>query len=157
MYVHKVNDHEVLFDSEEDYDLVTCLPGRKCIRRKIYVDDSSSKPYARVSFSGKDIRIHHILQGHPVNGRMVDHFNGNSLDNRRVNLRIVTRSENGYNKPSRSNSRWITKQKNGKYQVCFRVGLGTFETLEKAQEVVRDFLKEKNIKIYRDFYEGYND
>lgn len=154
VFVHKVKDFEVIFDSEKEYDLVTILKGRKTKRRKIYIDESiKNKPYAKVSFQGECIKIHHILSGCPLNKRMTDHFNGNSLDNRRENLRTVTRSENGYNKPSRTNHRWITKQKNGKYQVCFRIGLGTFLTLEEAQNRVRTFLKENKIEIYKDFYE----
>jgi HNH endonuclease len=153
MFIHKVREHEVIFDSEADYDLVTCLGGRKPGRRKIYVDKSrKNKPYARVSFNGKDIRVHHLLVGMPQDGKMVDHFNGNSLDNRRNNLRHVTRSENGYNKPSQTNHRWITKQKNGRFQVCFRIGLGTFDTLEKARDKVRSFINQNEIKIYKDFY-----
>lgn len=158
MFIHKVGDSEVIFDSEADYDFVTLLGGRKPGRRKIYVDKSiKNKPYARVSFEGKDLRIHHMLAGKPAQGKMIDHFNGNSLDNRRSNLREVTRSENGYNKPSKTNHRWITKQKNGKFQVCFRIGLGTYSTLEEAQKVVRGFLTENNIKIYKDFYDGTSD
>jgi hypothetical protein len=154
MYIHKVSEYEVIFDSESDYNLVTCLRGKKPGRRKICIDKSiKNKPYAELSFEGKDVRIHHILVGFPLKGKMVDHFNGNSLDNRRENLRVVTRSENGYNKPSKTNHRWITKQKNGRFQVCFRIGLGTYLSLEEAQEVVRNFLNNNKIKIYKDFYE----
>ncbi len=154
MYTHLVGEYEVLFDSEADYDLVTLLGGKKPKRRKIYIDKSvKNKPYARVSFNGKDVRIHHLIVGMPEKGKMIDHFNGNSLDNRRCNLRHVTRSENGYNKPSKTGTRWITKQKNGRFQVCVRIGLGTYSTLEEAKNRVSQFLKEKGIKIYKDFYE----
>lgn len=153
MYIHKVGEDEVIFDSEADYDLVTCLGGRKPKRRKIYIDRSvNNRPYARVSCNGRDIRVHQLIAGKAKNGKMIDHFNGNSLDNRRSNLRHVTRSENGYNKPSKTQSRWITKQKNGRFQVCVRIGLGTYSTLEEAKQKVADFLEEKGIKIYKDFY-----
>lgn len=159
MYIHKIGEDEVIFDSEEQYKLVTCLGGRKLNQRKIWIDKSNTttKYYAMLSYMGKNIRVHHIIAGHPINGHLVDHFNGNSLDNRTCNLRVVTRSINGYNKASKTNMRWITPQKNGRFQVCFRIGLGTYPTLEKAQERVRKFLEENNIEIYKDFYEGTSD
>lgn len=154
MYILKIGQYEVIFDSEKDYDLVTLHKLKKSKRRKIWVDDNiKNKPYALISYNGKNVRVHHILAGYPLNKRMVDHFNGNSLDNRRDNLRVVTRSENGYNKPSRNNHRWITKQKSGRYTVTVRWGLGTFDDIEDAKKAVEKFLKEKEIKIFKGFYE----
>lgn len=56
---------------------------------------------------GKKVRIylHRWILDAP-NGAQVDHINGNGLDNRRANLRIVTPSENllNQNRPTRSSS-----------------------------------------------------
>lgn len=41
--------------------------------------------------------MHHMVLA-PGPGEMVDHINGNKLDNRRCNLRIATRSQNGLNR-----------------------------------------------------------
>lgn len=43
------------------------------------------------------IFIHHAIMGRPINGMFIDHINGNRLDNRRENLRIVSRRENSQN------------------------------------------------------------
>lgn len=43
------------------------------------------------------IHMHRFLLGAPT-GMDVDHVNGNTLDNRRANLRLVTRSENAQNR-----------------------------------------------------------
>lgn len=50
--------------------------------------------------SGKqcDIRLHRALLGLPIDDpRFVDHINGDGLDNRRKNLRVVTRRQNSFN------------------------------------------------------------
>lgn len=47
--------------------------------------------------------MHRQLLNFPENG-VVDHTNMNGLDNRRSNLRIVTKSQNGANSPAKSRS-----------------------------------------------------
>lgn len=45
----------------------------------------------------KHILMHRMIMNVNDSTQEVDHINGNRLDNRKVNLRIVTRSENGRN------------------------------------------------------------
>jgi len=45
----------------------------------------------------KAVRMHRVVLGAPEN-RFVDHINHNGLDNRRVNLRLVTMQQNIWNK-----------------------------------------------------------
>ncbi len=44
------------------------------------------------------IRAHHLVIGQPVPPLVTDHINGDGLDNRRSNLRVVTRSQNAQNR-----------------------------------------------------------
>ncbi len=60
--------------------------------------------YARTSFyiGGPghrqiSILLHHAIVGRPLYGRLVDHINGDTLDNRRENLRFVTARQNQAN------------------------------------------------------------
>jgi hypothetical protein len=64
--------------------------------------ESRSTAYAvRNSQNGnkKHIRMHRVILGAAENG-LVDHVDGNGLNNRRDNLRLATRSENQRNRPA---------------------------------------------------------
>jgi len=45
----------------------------------------------------RHIFMHHQIIGKPKKGMVLDHINGDTLDNRRANLRFVTPSQNIYN------------------------------------------------------------
>lgn len=57
----------------------------------------SKWPYAVRSIRGRPFSLHRQLMGAPQN-REVDHINGDTLDNRRKNLRICSHKENLRNK-----------------------------------------------------------
>lgn len=81
---------EVALVDDEDYEYLSKMKWH------------SSKGYAistqRDMTSGKQIKIKmHRLIMNPSKGLLVDHINGNRLDNRRENLRIVTSHQNAFN------------------------------------------------------------
>lgn len=98
--------------------------------------------YARRIDGGKLVLMHRFIMNAPDDAE-VDHINGNRLDNRRANLRIVTAAQNQWNRGRPANNtsgckgvtkhkgRWVARiQYNG-----LRKHLGAFVSLEEAYEV----------------------
>lgn len=92
--------------------------------------------------TGSMTLLHRLLLGLPKGEGIVDHINRNPLDNRRSNLRLSSKSENGINRTAQSNSTtgfkgisW-SKQKNKWRAYATRKGkqyhLGFYATLEEA-------------------------
>lgn len=79
---------------EADLPLLThhkWWPAKIKKRHKEYV-------YASTRINGKSVRMHRLLMGlEPGNNMVVDHIDGDTLNNSRTNLRICTRSENSHN------------------------------------------------------------
>lgn len=66
---------------------------------------SDTKIYARAKVSGRQVFMHRLILGlWSGDSRVVDHINGDSLDNRRTNLRVVTAAGNAQNQGSRGGS-----------------------------------------------------
>jgi hypothetical protein len=108
------------------------------------VGGSGTKCYA-VRHQGTGIKkrkmvlMHRIITNTP-DGMECDHINGNSLDNRRENLRICTHMENIRNRPLSKNNTTGYKgvvSRRGRYMVTIRLDykriyLGDFDTAEEA-------------------------
>jgi len=106
------------------------------------------------------------MSGHPVpKGFLVDHINGDKLDNRRENLRLATKADNEANKRKRrtqggsgsptSRYKGVTRIKDGRkkrwratitYQKK-QIKLGTYYTEREAAEAYNEAAKE----YYKEF------
>lgn len=113
------------------------------LSRSWYRVKSRGTHYAK---TGKNERMHRLLLGVTEKSKIIDHINGNGLDNRRANLRVVNVAENVAN---RQKSRIGNKcpgvyQRNGKWLARVTVDykpnrLGLFETESEAIAAVNVF------------------
>lgn len=58
----------------------------------------NSNGYLRSSMSNVNVLAHHFVIGEPINKLEIDHIDNDKKNNMTDNLRIVTRSENNFNK-----------------------------------------------------------
>lgn len=64
----------------------------------------SGDGYAIATVNGKTLRMHHAVLGKPPKGKDTDHINRVKTDNRKANLRFVSRSDNVHNVGLRSHN-----------------------------------------------------
>jgi hypothetical protein len=106
----------------------------------------------RTDYSGEKqstVALHsHILP--PRDGYVVDHIDGDGLNNRRSNLRYATVAENRRNsraaKRNKSGFKGVRASPTGRWWAAItwdgkRQHLGTFDTAEEAAEAYRDAAK----------------
>ena len=134
------NGQFAIFDID-DYDLVVKYTW--CAVWNKYTNSYYAQTQA-VGYSGKmgSVHMQRIITNAP-NGMFVDHINHDTLDNRKCNLRLATKSENMMNRRrAKSNSSGLKgvykKSKNKWYAIITvrgeRINLGTFDTSEEAHE-----------------------
>lgn len=117
----------------------------------VKTDDSRLTSYRELRANGKTVKAHRLAWrlfygDWPVG--IIDHINGDGLDNRIKNLREVDKFDSAKNKPIQRNNtsgvvgvnfykptgKWVAKISNeGK-----RITIGYFETIEEAAKARRD-------------------
>lgn len=153
MFTQEELKEAVHYDPETG--VFTYLTGRKLGKRADKLHASTG--YMRFQFKGYRWLAHRFAWFYTYgdNPEVVDHINGNKTDNRICNLRPATQQENCCNSAKRNNPtnvKGVTFY-NNKYVA--RVGsngkmhnLGSFNTKEEAEQVVRGFRE----KLHGEFY-----
>lgn len=80
-----VKDRQILVDDADHESIVA---------HSWYLEKSRSKTYLRSRIDGKLVRLHQFILGETAKGKVVDHINGNTFDNRRENLRVCSGGQN---------------------------------------------------------------
>lgn len=108
----------------------------------------SSSGYAMNTpkFKGSNKHLSRVILG---TTEFVDHINHNKLDNRKINLRVVTKSQNQMN----ANYKGVCKMKNGKYYAHIKINqklinLGVY-VFEKEAYFARWYAETLLFKEYR--------
>jgi len=122
-------------------------------RRKVECRKNHSRGYCVVSFGRKVILYHRIIYiltyGSIPGGMQIDHINGNRIDNRIENLRLVTNRQNGQNKQHHRNGRLVgctynKRKKRWNARVRFKgikLSLGNYKTEQEAHQAYITFIE----------------
>lgn len=129
----KLTQGYVALVDDADYDYINQF--KWCV----YIDRKKNLYYAigskKVNGVRKSIRMHREIMQPPKN-MVVDHINGDGLDNRRINLRICTVQQNACNRTSNRDS-------TSKY-----LGVSWYKALSKWQSVINPDGKIKHLGYF---------
>ena len=154
---NELSDKLTIID-DEDHEKVVEAVGRG----KWYAHDNGSPGSKDYAMNGsRDKSIHRVVM-HAPKGMCVDHINGDTLDNRKQNLRICTKAQNSQNKKLRCDSasgfKGVTKSSKNSWLAYIgdpstmhpnkrHIRLGTYPTAEEAA-ITYD---KKAIELYGEF------
>lgn len=106
--------------------------------------------------SGRSVRMHRLILGVEA-GEIVDHRNGDGLDNRRSNIRVCTPQQNQFNKRVNCNNlvgiKGVGPAGNGKWRARATLNyktitLGVFATPLEASKAYQEFAE----RVHGEFY-----
>tara|TARA_R100001530_G_scaffold13251_1_gene12253 strand:+ start:6896 stop:7372 length:477 start_codon:yes stop_codon:yes gene_type:complete len=150
--MYKVRASVPMYVDDEDFELLNYrtkhrrLKYRKKRRWHLYHDN-----YPRATISKKQVIAHSLLINCPK-GKVIDHIDGNPLNNQKSNLRVCTYSQNAMNRiRSKDNTSgykgvYLDKAKN-KWRARImkegkRISLGSFDSSKDAYRVYKNAAKE---------------
>lgn len=144
MKTFTIKNHVVIIDDiDEDF----------CKKYKWRINGDG---YVLTTIDNKTFSLHQILMPCPPLKHIIHHVNGNKLDNRSVNLKYVTYSENGiaFRKLHINNTTGTRGVyfENGSYRARIKINqktitIGRYKTREEAEKAITNFRGENGITI----------
>lgn len=146
-YIRKINDNYIddfgichIKMSNTDNEM---LCDKENVKELLNYHWNEHRGYARSSIGKKKLYAHRIvmnLDDYEIN-KQIDHINGNTLDNRKQNLRVVTSQQNGMNSAIRKdNTSGVT-------------GVGW----DKSRNIWYARIQYNNRQIYLGYYTNFED
>lgn len=143
------------FVDDEDYDRLIKYPWK--------IENNGNTQYAfffrKLRHGRKGIRVymHRFILGIAAKGKVVDHIDGNGMNNRKCNLRAVTQQENSMNRHPKGTVQTVlpTEEENEqeRLQWLMKKDLAEIEKTAKRMkeagapdEIVSEFIKEEKAK-----------
>lgn len=146
-YIIAYCEHTKFYISVEDEYL---------LRFRYFNINSKQYPYLRCKIGEKRYMLHNLIL-QPPEGYIVDHINGNIFDNRRENLRLVTKQQNCMNRKTNKGvaHKGISYIQSNSYRPYVariyvngnKIHLGSFATLEEAINI----REEAEIKYFGEY------
>jgi hypothetical protein len=143
----KLSTGEFTMIDDDDFELYgkfKCFPA---------TPKSGKYRYAQLCYEGKTKYLHRVIMKAPQ-GYLVDHIDGDTLNNQKNNLRIVSQHGNQHNAKGKVNPtgfpnvRKLGNRFQGRVKVMGRkISLGAFQTAFEAYEAVKQF---KDLLLNRD-------
>lgn len=90
---YTTNTHKKFYFDKDDYDVV-----------KDYSWYENDQGYILTTIGGRGVRLHRLVFGCDT-GQIIDHRNHNRADNRKENLRIASKQQNGINRGANKNNK----------------------------------------------------
>lgn len=132
-----------------DEDIFNFIKNNNC---SLSINTKSRYKYVKIYLNGKQEYLHRLIMK-PTKGQIIDHINGDTLDNCRHNLRICSQSENIMNskiKGGTSKYKGVSYRPEQKRKKHWRayiwindryVSLGTYLTEKEAAKAYNDAAK----------------
>ena len=152
IYINYKDNQLECYVDKEDFQKVSSIKGTWHItnNRKGHVDGVRTK----IQKEGirKQYWMHNMIMSKTDKNNVIDHINHNTLDNRKSNLRELSKKDNATNTSvdkSKTGIRNVTIE-NGKYRARIKgISFGYYDTLEEAK-IIADRERLKIFPLYEE-------
>jgi hypothetical protein len=116
--------------------------------------------YVKTTILSQQFKLHRLIMNCNFN-ELIDHKDGNGLNNCKTNLRVATNAENMQNRTTEANSNSTSgvrgvgfKSQTGRWTAQVKINgtkkhLGSFKTIEEAEKVVTEY-RSKNMPFSKE-------